>query len=250
MLTDKELSEFNDGLLRTMTSPENIGELIGLDLTALRLAMKSLLGRNQEADEKLDLELDNLYKDAQQATYEPGSFEEADQDSGWLNLLHDGSYQSAAHSMAAAAMLAPFVEALFIRIFRYIGAQGLYDRPTQKEKTFWNPKNKKGGVFCGIKELAKLTDLPLPDDCHHTLKALIDYRNAMFHNGLEWPETECKDFKEKMQEWPAGWFIEMYLRQDSRMFCMQAEFIARCFDTIDKVIDGFGEKVRSSELLH
>ena len=248
MLTDKE---FDDGLLRAMTSPETIGGLIGLDLTALRLAMKSLLGRNQEADEKLRLELDNLYKDAQQATYEPGSFEEADQDSGWLNLLHDGSYQSAAHSMAAAAMLAPFVEALFVRIFRYIG-QGLCDRPAQKEETFWNPKEKKGGLLRGIKELAKFTDFPLPGDCHQTLEALICYRNMMFHNGLEWPETECKDFEEKMQEkkWPEGWFIEMHLSQDSRMFCMQDEFIVRCFDTIDKVIDGFGEFVRSGKLLH
>ena len=243
MPTDKES---RDGLLHAMTSPETIGGLIDLDLSALRLAMKSLLGRNQEADEKLRRELDNLYKDAQQATYEPGSFDEADQDGCWLNLLHDGSYQSAAHSMAAAAMLAPFVETLFVRIFGYIRDQGLCDSPPA-QKASWDPRKNKNGLFVGIEDLAKLTNLSLPGDCHQTLDALIYYRNKMFHNGLEWEKTECNKFQKRIQErkWPEDWFIDMNLRQDSRMFCMRAEFIARCFDTMDKVIDGFGEFVRN-----
>ena len=136
---------------------------------------------------------------------------------------------------------------LFCRIFRYIRDRRLCALPAQeKDETFWNPK--RGGLLAGIKRLADLKRF-LPIDYHQTLGALICYRNAMFHNGLEWREEECTEFQTKMQqnEWQVGWFIEMNLCQDSRMFSMQPEFIEHCLDTIDKVIYGFWEFVRNRQ---
>ncbi len=202
-------------LLRVSTSPEMIGYRIGLDLSAQLLAMESLLGRNQEADEKLRLKINNLYKRAQQATYEPGSFEEANQDGGWLNLQDVGSYQSAAHSMAAVAMLAPFAEMLFVRIFQNIREKQLAPqadcdekRRQASEEQFWDPhwffqpkKRPRKDLPEGTKQLADYSGLAefLPGDYYKTVKALLCYRNAMFHNGLEWPEEGFKKFQETMQ---------------------------------------------------
>ncbi len=196
--------EFTDGMYRMMTSPENIGlfELgldglfeQGLDLGAQLLAIKNLIRRNQEAAEGLDLEVDSLQKEVQQATYEPGSWEEAVQDGAWINRLHDGNYQSAAHSMAATAMLAPFVEVLFVRIFEriqdYLLQTASNDERIQIKQQLWNPKNHKKGLSSGISCLADRTGLAefLPDDYHKTVGALTCYRNAMFHNGFGWVFT-------------------------------------------------------------
>ena len=49
----------------------------------------------------------------------------------------------------------------------------------------------------------------------------------------------------QQNEWQEGWFIEMNLCQDSRMFGMQAEFIEHCLDTIDQLIVGFSKFVRN-----
>ena len=226
--------------------------------------MKSMLSRNQEADEKILGEIDNVFKEARQATHEPGSYEDAHVDDYWLDLVHNGAYQSAAHNLAAAAMLAPFVETLFVRIFRYIGDE---TQPTPQadcgekrrqasEEQFWDPhwffQPKKARIDLpdGIKQLADYTGLKrfLPDDYDQTLGALFCYRNKIFHNGLEWPKEECEKFKKTVQEnkWQ-DWFIEDNLSQDSQTFTMQAEFIDHCLTTIDGVIDGFGEYVRNSE---
>ena len=245
--------EFIDGLHRFMARPETIGFQLGIDLQAHPLAIKNHLRRNQHADEKLKWEIKSLIKQAEQATNDY-----PDEDDRWINRLHDEAFQSAAHSMAAVGMLAPFVEALFARIFGCIRDKRLCDLPAQEnEETYWNWK--RGGLCVGLKRLADSTGLAgfLPDDYHKTVGALIRYRNVMFHNGFEWPKKECKEFQEAMKKWPEGWFesasqngffksgVEENLHPDTRRFDMQDDFIEHCLDTIDKVIDGFGKFLRN-----
>ena len=51
-------------------------------------------------------------------------------------------------------------------------------------------------MFAGILQLAKAVELKseLPSDLTKTLEALFQYRNYMFHNGLEWQTTRCHEF--------------------------------------------------------
>ena len=257
MLTDKEFKEFRDGLLRAMTTPENIGSELGLDLVAQLLAIKNLIRHCKKAEEEWLLEVEKLQKEAQQATYEPGSWEEANQDGAWINHLCDGRYQCAAHSMAATAMLAPFVEMLFVRIFQCIQETGSssqsdsnHDERCRDNGKYWNPsyyfppKKAKPSrdLAQGIPQLAVSTGLVkfLPDEYHETVKALFWYRNQMFHNGFEWPKDKCKFLSsEEASKWPETWFTMVDYYSDSPMVIMNDKLIEDCLDTIDGVVAGF-----------
>lgn len=240
--------KFRDGLLHS----GNIGfHELGIDLQAHLLAIKNLLHRNRKIDEELKLEIDSLIKQAEQAT---NDYDPPHEDDRLVFRLHDEAFQSAAHSMAAVGMLAPFVEMLFVRIFASIRDQKLHDPPPKME--FWDPTRKdehRGGISKGIKTLAVYSGFAdfLPNDYHRTVEALFCYRNAMFHNGFEWPNKKREKFQKACLAWPDGWFerasrdgfftngVEADLHPDTRRFDMQAKFIEHCLDTIDKVIDGF-----------
>ena len=248
------------GLLRFFSSPEGVGVQLNRDLQTQLFTIKNLLRHLQKAEEESRLEFEREWNAAEQATYEPGSWEESMKDGGWSNVLHESGYQSAAHSMVAAAMFAPFVEMLFVRIFRRIqdeqetGPRAALDekRSQASEKIFWNPhwyfptkEPPREDLAAGIKQLADCTGLAkhLPNDYHKTVEALILYRNKMFHNGLEWPKVECKKFQEMMKskKWPKTWFILANLTADSQMFTMETQFVEHCFHIIEKVVKGFGE---------
>ena len=244
MLSNKEL----------LVALLNADNELGINLKAHLLAIKNLLQRNRKSDEELKREIESLIEQAEQQ----------DEDDRWVWRAQDEAFQAAAHSMAAVGMLAPFVEMLFVRIFESIRNRKLHDpEPQSKEKKFWNPKQKKGGVSNGIKTLAEYSGLAefLPDDYHKTVDALFCYRNAMFHNGFEWPEEECEKFQKASLVWPQGWFesasrdgffksgVEADLHPDTRRFDMQAKFIEHCLNTIDKVIEGFLEFVKKLILL-
>ena len=247
-----DVASLEAGLFNFDNTPETIGPVLGLDLAAQLRAIKNLIRRNQEAIKELDLEIDSLQKEAQQATYEPGSleetiWEETIQDGPWINRMHDGDYQSAAHSMAAAAMLAPFVEILFVRIFKHIGdeyapqADSNDKRSQASRERFWDPhlvftrKGQNKNPPKGIKQLADYTGLAefLPDDYHKIVEVLFRYRNKMFHLGLEWPDEGERD-----SQWPEAWFTKVDHYSNSPMVIMNDEFIEHCLKTIDGVVAG------------
>ena len=57
----------------------------------------------------------------------------------------------------------------------------------------------------GIVQLAEAIDLKkhLPDDLDRTLPILFEYRDKMFHCGLEWPDIDRKEFANLIA--PRGW---------------------------------------------
>lgn len=239
-------------------------------LEAQLLAIKSLLRRNQEAEKSVQQDIDVLREQARQ-------IEEATKgmnyppyhDDAWVNCVFESFFHDAANSMAAVGMLAPFVEALFVRIFQHIrnqeGQSGQTipgnQRKQAAEDEYWNPHfvfeshGRRKDINKGITQLADsvgLTDL-FPDDYQKTLDALFCYRNKMFHHGFLWPEDECVKFQKTLQErcWPDYWFDTTDYNEKPYMFYMSNEFIEHCLDTIEGILDGVGtlEKDKWEEVI-
>ena len=207
-------------------------KLQALDVEAQLLAIKSLIRRNQQADEDLNQKILNLRKQDHKRT------------GLWVDDVDHSVFQDVAHSMAAIGMLAPFIEALFTAILPCL------------------PKEKKGndqGIVKAITHLSKLRGLAhfFPEDYEKTLEALFLYRNKMFHNGFIWPENERNKFQKTIKErgWPQNWFEEITYKEDSRkktetpwIFCMSDKFIEHCLWTIGQVLDGYGKSLRERGL--
>jgi hypothetical protein len=120
--------------------------------------------------------------------------------------------------MAAVGMLAPFVETVLHRCFLGIGNR-LYPAATPKEpherwkatrEVQWDchffirsgrvEKNLAKGIV-QLRDALGLTDR-MPAEIEPTLSALFAYRNAMFHNGFEWPIEERESFARRIaEEW-------------------------------------------------
>ena len=200
-----DLDQFIKGLGQNLFPEQaRLGLSMGIDLEAQLVAIRTLLGRHAQAHEESVQQVDNLLKEARQNA---NTLEYPDTDERWLGRMHDGAFMSAAHSMAAVAMLAPFLEMLFKKIFEHVQAElGSTWRPDStdcrsqaKDDVFWDPSqfvtaNNKmaGGMTKGIEQLANSVSLTawLPGDYAKALDALFRYRNAMFHNGFEWPDEE------------------------------------------------------------
>ena len=183
---------------------------------------------------------------------------------GGLEALRDArfwqmTFQSSAHSMAAVGMLAPFIESLFVEIFKALKTRGTeiksdhlrHDLPPKKR---WDPrvyaenKNERRGIAKGTNQLAEAIDLLplLPDNLEMSLMALYKYRNKMFHNGFEWPETIISSFDEERKDWP-GWF-DLARRDDKPwLVFITPEFCAHCVDLIDAIIDGTGRFLKDRD---
>lgn len=74
---------------------------------------------------------------------------------------------------------------------------------------------------------------------------LFEYRNKMFHLCLEWPDEERKKFAARIDS--GGW-TDCFARAKSGgkpwIFYMSREFIDHCLDTVDRIIEGIGGRVR------
>ncbi len=169
-----DIETFVEGVLRHGLTDRDWAhiELQVLDVEAQLLAIKSLIRRNQQADEDLNQKIRNLRKQDQKRT------------GLWVDDVYQSFFQDVAHSMAAIGMLAPFIEALFTVILPCL--------PKEKEKN-------KQGVVKAITYLSKSRGLAqfFPEDYEKTLDALFLYRNKMFHNGFIWPENE----RDKFLDW-------------------------------------------------
>ena len=235
-----DIEKFGEGVLRHALTDRDWAhiKLRTLDIEAQLLAIKSLIRRNQEADEDLERKIEALYEQARRTTDVRNSPYQDDQ---WVDETHQSFFQDAAHSMAAVGMLAPFIESLFTAIF-----------PCLPEER----KNNHEGVAKVISRLAESNGLSqfFPDDYNKVLDALYLYRNKMFHNGFIWSENERRKFQEKIKNpgWPKSWFVETNYRdsrektEEPRIFCMSTEFIEHCLWTIEQVLDGYGQSAREA----
>ncbi|WP_294329209.1 hypothetical protein [uncultured Sphingomonas sp.] len=206
------------------------GELLleEIDLASQLAAVRGLIRRQQQADEELQKEVADIREAAMKAS---GRYQ-MHLENTWVDNMHAGVFQDAAHSMSALGMLAPLMETLMTAIFHAIGREKLVTAADLKEprlglapKELWDPhivagisrNGKRKGelirstdILRGTVQLAVATGfaLHLPANWQIRMEALFRYRNKMFHNGFEWPLAERVKFAKDVAEWPAGWFVK------------------------------------------
>lgn len=228
--------------------------LDALDYDAQLYAIRTLLQRHREADQQLVDEIKRLEVRANELHGEANEYAVA----FLIDHYHGSVYQDAAHSMAAVGMLAPFVESIFYHAFQGIrqqtqsglGAISSHDRwqqPTEDQwdcHFVWKRGKRSGNLVEGILQLSEATGLHtyLPATLRHTLQALFEYRNKMFHCGFEWPVHERAGFQRRIAEsgWPTDWFATATHGGKPWVFYMASVFIEHCLESIEGVITGIG----------
>ena len=226
------------------------------ELEAQLLAIKSLLRRNQEAEESLQRDIDALHEQARQVEEATKGIDYPPyQDNVWVDGVFESFFHDAANSMAAVGMLAPFMEALFAAIFQNIRKHEKQSSQVHGNQSKQASENECNDIYSEFKELRKtkgfvkavtqladsvgLTDL-FPNDYIKTLEALFCYRNAMFHQGFVWTEDERRNFLDRIRQhqWPTDWFHTTDQNEKPYIFYMSNEFIEYCLKTIDGILDG------------
>lgn len=225
------------------------------DLGAQLLAIRGFLAHWRRSEEEEAAEITELAERAQQS--------QSDHLVGmYTDMLHASVYSGAAHSAAAVGMLAPFVENLFTGIFRgigdeegdYLGRDSDSKRSQSARRQFWDPHfvyssgEVKGSLVAGILQLADATRLTarLPQDTKQILEALFEYRNAMLHNGFEWPAERRTSFGERVRKWSDDWFICAWSNDKPWVWYMSDTFLSRILTFIDEVVDAAGKHVRET----
>ena len=239
--------------LETITD-QDIGEaVLEPHFESQLVAIRSVLEHNHEAEEKVSAEIEKLEAEIQERR---GNSWIVDH---WVSHLHGSTFLDAAHSMAAVGMIAPLIESLFDRAFRYlkraIGESYLLESGHERwqldgrwdHRYVWKRGRRRSCIAKGILQLAESIDLKrhLPADLERTLSVLFAYRNKMFHCGLEWPDKDLKEFANLIDS--KGW-TDCFTRAESGgnpwIFYMSREFTDHCLETVDRIIEGVGARVR------
>jgi hypothetical protein len=233
-----------------------------LDYEAQLIAISGLLRNNDNAD----AETDGQIKQVEEYARKTSGLRNQRAVDEWVDLLHGSTYQSAAHSMAALGMLAPFYESMFFQAFQGIRISffgkdtvppGHHRAGTNNAEHFWDCHLFRGlggkmktELVAGIKQLADAVGFTphLPTGLPETLDALFSYRNKMFHRGFEWPKIESARFAKRIgQEGWQAWFSCATHGGEPWIFYMTDEFIKHCFDQVHPLLDGFGAYCRSRD---
>ena len=222
------------------------------DLEAQLLAIRGLLRRNRESDKQLEIEIKELDSAIRASRGEYADYLQQ----SWIAHLEGSVFQDAAHSMSAVGMLGPFVESMFVALFKKLRDRGGDDetpsdaRKSATDDDFWDPhyvfdkRGRRRDIVRGIKQLSDSTGLTpfLPDNLTQILEALFVFRNKMFHNGFEWPPKERSRFEKTLQEkqWPSNWFSKSSSDGKPWIFYLSSDFIEQCLAMIDQVLEGVG----------
>ena len=228
--------------------------LPNLDYDSQLAAIHHLLSRHREADQGLEREIAEIETFARRTS----GLRNQHAIDEWTDRLHHSIYQDTAHSMAAVGMLAPLIESVFYQTFQGI-RQRFYDgkhAPTDHARWqqpaedqwdchfYWSKGRRSTNLVSGILQISEALGLTshLPQHLKHTLEALFEYRNKMFHCGFEWPIYERQRFARRITDagWPAVWFAQARRGDEPWVFYMTNEFIQHCADMIDRVICGVG----------
>lgn len=178
----------------------------------------------------------------------------------WTDELHASVYHDAARSAAAVGMLAPFVENLFVGIYRGIGTMGVdilgqegkSERSVRAVSQYWDPhffyamNEVREDLVAGVLQLAEASGLQphLPKDLRKVLDALFGYRNRMLHSGFEWPQPVREAFGHRVKQWPAGWFLCSTTNDKAWLWYMSDAFIHRVLELVDEVLEAAGQHIR------
>ena len=247
------LSEYAGVGLEAITD-QDIGEaVLERNFEAQLVAIRTVLERNREAEERLLAEIERIEDDLREHRGNSWTVDQRD------SLLHSSTFLDAAHSMAAVGLIVPLVESLFDRAFRYLKdeIEDSYSLECGHERWqlddrwdhhfVWKSGRRQRNIARGIVQLAEAIDLKkhLPDDLERTLSILFEYRDKMFHCGLEWPDKDRKDFANLIAS--NGWsdcFTKAQSGGDPWIFYLSREFTYHCLDTVDEVVEGLGARVR------
>ncbi len=175
--------------------------------------------------------------------------------------FHCSVYQSAAHSMAAVGMLAPFLESIFYQSFFGIKNNFFSDNNHPNDHSrwekatidtwdchfVWDKNHRRKDLVEGILQLSNAVGLKdfLPNDLNILLKVLFSYRNKMFHFGFEWPPEERKRFwnRIKNDNWPSGWLDAATSGGEPWIIYLSDDFILHCVESIEEIINGISRFV-------
>ena len=228
------------------TENRDIGlAIVEADYEAQVIAIRSVLQRNRKAEGEASERIQELEAKV------GGYWAEKE----WLTKLHGSTFLDAAHSTAAVGLLAPLLESLFVRAFRYFQGQRKagqamevtherWRRPDLWDcRYLWKNGQRKQNPPKGILQLAEAIGLieHLPDDLNVTLSALFAYRNNMLHRGIEWTEKDLLDFDNEVRS--KGWtdcFEKATSGDKPWVFYLSWGFVDRCLETVDEIIEGIG----------
>jgi hypothetical protein len=180
------------------------------------------------------------------------------------DLFQETVYAEAAYSMGAVGMLAPFLETIFKQTFMAMGKELYSDAAPPPPHNRWTMPNAQkwdcryvfqNGVakldfVSGVLQISEATSAlsHLPNELGLRLRALFSYRNAMFHNGFEWPKQERIKFEAKTRSWPTDWFDRAWINKGYKdeevwLFFLSTDFISKTVVMIEEVLDGLGSFV-------
>ena len=191
------------------------------------IAIRELLVRHRIADNELNTEIERLSELAK-ATHNEHVIDEQ------IAHVQSSVYQNAAHSMAAAGVIATFVESVFRRAL--LGIDHLVQNgPVQDGYPYRLWKD----ILKGVVRKGMMRHML--GDLEQTLSALFLYRNKMLHYGFEWPIKERRDFNSRLKDWPSDWFSRATSGDVPWVFSMSVAFMEHCLVRADKIIDGIEE---------
>lgn len=231
------------------------GELhVEFDLRSQLIAIRHFLGRNKAAEAEVSAEIERLAESAKAA-----SGDHADHLVDiWIEEMHGSVFHDGVNSLAAVGMLAPLIEGLFVQLFRHMGKltepeDTAHPRLLAAHRDLWDPHqffrsgSRDPNLVEGVLQLADMTGLKakLPEDTKTVLTALFSYRNAMLHNGLEWPAENRERFEARHgAAWPEAWFSSSRTGPSPWIFYMTPLFIERCLAFVDELMTAFGALIR------
>jgi len=237
--------------------------LPNLDYDAQLISIRHLLRTYDRVDEDLHTEIKELEEFAKKTT----GIRSQHAIDEWIDRMHDSVYQSAAISMSAIGLLAPFIESIFHQAFHGIHKEFFTDQEKsiahiRWEKSgiekwdchfFWDKSGRKKDLLRGIIQLSEATGLKqfLPDDIELVLTVLFAYRNKMFHCGFEWPVEERNKFWSRIQNehWPDNWLNRSTSGGETWIIYLTSDFIQHCIKTIERVIEALARFAKSQRRL-
>ena len=232
--------------------------LPNLDYTQQLSAIRTMLNIHRKVEAEYTAEIkkaERLARAPVTHSRDPDGAELEDyfREQNWIDHLHRSVYLDATHSMAAVGLIAPFVESVFFQSFRGIQREMSkrsvclnHERWQQSADDQWNCHNvwkngrRRTDLVNGIVQLVDAVGMKtfMPEDFQPILSALFQYRNKMFHYGLEWPLDERERFDDQLSKWPNDWFLKATSDGAPWVFYMSPNFVTHCLDRMEQIISG------------